>query len=51
MSLVMTKILLLDIPLDNITNFIYEKIGIESPVDILILQSMLGSKRVHAGTD
>lgn len=39
------------VPLNNVTDFICEKSSVEIPVDILVLQAVLGCKRIHARTD
>ena len=38
-------------PLNYVTDFVYEKIGVECPVDILVLEAVFGGKGIHAGTN
>ena len=39
------------VPLNNVTDFICEKSSVQIPVDILVLQAVLGRKWIHACTD
>lgn len=38
-------------PLNYITDFIYEKSGVECSVDILVLEAVFGGIGIHAGTN
>ena len=38
-------------PLNYITDFVYEKSGVECSVDILVLEAVFGGIGIHAGTN